>query len=464
MLTFDKDTGFAVTETTDVREEIAQQWKDAFKKQGAAELNTEPETPAGQIIDSQTAAVAQKDAEVAYLANQFNPLTASGIYQDALGKIYFLERKAAINSTAVCTLVGRTGTVIPAGAQIRSNDEEVSAQTVWTLESSITIGSSGAATATFTCEDEGAIAAGENTLTKIVNVVAGWDSVTNPAAATVGQLEETQSAFEARRYQSVALNARGTTDAVYARVANVNDVIAVYVTDNKTNVNKTIDGYTLKPHSIYVAATGGTDADIAKAIYNSVSAGCDYNGNTTVQVINENTGAYESVQFERPADYPIYFKVKVQHVDLPTDYTTVIAQAIYNNFFGADETIVNSSQLLRLKMNDNIYASRFSISIMNAGILSVLSIELSTDGENWVNSVHVPIDKNPTMALSNVTVVLDTDEEEGTGGDEGDSGTGDTGGEQGGTEEGGSDTGSTDQGTSEGDGNTDSTIEETTAE
>lgn len=455
MLKFDSDTGFSVSSTSEIREEVAEDWKEAFKKDNTPELVTDPETPAGQLIDSQTAAIRQKDAEIAYLANQFNPLTSSGIYQEALGKIYFLERKQAINSTAVCTCVGIAGTVIPAGSAIRTVDDERQ----WKLQTAVTIGSNGTVSGTFESEEEGAIAAGENTLTKIVNVVAGWDSVTNPAAATVGQLEETQSAFEARRYQSVALNARGTTDAVYARVANVDDVIAVYVTDNKTNVNKTIDGYTLKPHSIYVAATGGTDDDIAKAIYNSVSAGCDYNGNTTVQVIDENTGAYESVQFERPEDLPIYFRVKVQDVDLPTDYQTVIAEAIYNNFFGADETIVNGSQLLRLKMNDDIYASRFSISIMNAGILSVLSIELSTDGENWVNSVHVPIDKNPTMALSNVTVVLDTDEDEGTGGDEGD-----TGGEQGGTEEGGSDTGSTDQGTSEGDGNTDSTIEETTAE
>lgn len=411
MLTFKSDTGFEVTEVTDLREEIAQDWKNAFKQQGKAELNTEPETPAGQIIDSQTAAVQQKDAEVAYLANQFNPLTASGIFQDALAKIYFLDRKSAINSTAVCTLTGRVGTVIPSGAQIRSNDEEVSAQTTWTLNSDTTISANGTASAVFTCASSGAISAGADTLTNITTVVAGWDSVTNPASATVGQLKETQSAFEARRYQSVALNARGTTDAVFARVANCDGVIACYVIDNKTNVNKTVDNFVLKPHSIYVAVLGGADEDIAQAMYNSVSAGCDYNGNTSVDITDENTGAVETVTFERPEELNVYMRVTVQDIDLPNDYKNVIAQAVYDNFYGNDETLVNGSQMLRVKMDDDIYASRFSISIMNAGILSVLSLELSLDGTNWASSVHIPIDRSPMLLTDNVTVVLDGEDE-----------------------------------------------------
>lgn len=410
MLTFDSEKGFEVTEVADLREEIAQEWKDAFKQQGKAELNTEPETPAGQVIDSQTAAVQQKDSEVAYLASQFNPLTASGIFQDALAKIYFLTRKQAINSTAVCTLSGRVGTVIPAGAQVKSNADSVSEQTTWTLNKDVSIGENGTASGVFTCSASGAISAGANTLTNIVTVVPGWDTVTNPSAATVGQLEETQSAFETRRYQSVALNARGTTDAVFARVANLDDVVAVYVTDNKTNVNKTIDGYLLKPHSIYVAVIGGDKDDIAHAMYNSVSAGCDYNGNTTVNVTDENTGAVEAVSFEVPEKLNVYAKVTVQDIDLPDKYNTIIAQAIYDNFYGNDTTTVNGSQMLRIKMSDDVYASRFSISIMNTGILSVLSIELSLDNSTWSSSVHIPIDKEPVMELANVTVIKDGEE------------------------------------------------------
>ena len=276
MLNFDSQTGFSVSETSDIRDGVAQDWVDAFKEQGRPDLNTDPETPQGQIIDSETAAIHQKDVELAFLAQQFNPQTASGRWQDALAKIYFINRKPAINSSCVCTLTGINGTTVTAGALIRSSYD----QTLWSLNEDATIGADGTTTATFTCQSEGSIQAGVATLTQIVTTTPGWDAVTNATAAEVGQLVESQAAFEARRYQSVALNGRSTTAAVYARVAEVDNVIAAYVTDNKTNVNKTIDGYTLSPHSIYVAAIGGDDDDIAQAIYNSVSAGCDYNGNT----------------------------------------------------------------------------------------------------------------------------------------------------------------------------------------
>lgn len=402
MLQFNPNTGFSVSEISDIRDEVAQDWVEAFKEEGKPELNTDPETPQGQIIDSETAAIHQKDTELAFLAQQFNPQTASGRWQDALAKIYFLNRKPAINSSAVCTLTGLANTVVSAGSQVRSSYD----QTIWTLAETVTIGSNGKAEGRFTCLSEGAIQAGAGTLSQIVTAVPGWDTVINPAAAEVGQLAESQSAFEARRYQSVALNGRSTTAAVYARVAEVNNVIAAYVTDNKTNVNKTVDGYTLSPHSIYVAVIGGDDDDIAEAIYNSVSAGCDYNGNTTVNVTDPNTGAVESVTFMRPTQLPLYVKVTIQDDgNLPDGYKAIVQQAVYNNFYGLDTTTTISGEaILRVIMNTDLYASRFLPSILNAGISQLLRVEISSDNSTWVDFVHVPISNEPTLELENIQV------------------------------------------------------------
>ena len=259
MLDFDEKTGFSVSEVEDLRTEVAQSWVDAMKENGRPDLDTSPETPQGQIIDSQVASIHQKDTELAFLAQQFNPKTSSGVWQDALAKIYFITRKPAISSSAVCTLTGIYNTLIPVGSQIKSTYD----QTIWTLTEDVTIGENGTAEGTFTCDTAGPVQAGANTLTQIVTTVPNWSTVTNTSAATVGSYEESQAAFEARRYQSVALNSRGTDASVFARVAQVDGVIATYVTSNRTNVNKAIDGYTLKPHSIYVAVIGGSDADIA---------------------------------------------------------------------------------------------------------------------------------------------------------------------------------------------------------
>lgn len=404
MLKFDSQTGFSVSETSDIRDGVAQDWVDAFKEQGRPDLNTDPETPQGQIIDSETAAIHQKDVELAFLAQQFNPQTASGRWQDALAKIYFINRKLAINSSCVCTLTGINGTTVTAGALIRSSYD----QTLWSLNEDATIGADGTTTATFTCQSEGAIQAGVATLTQIVTTTPGWDAVTNATAAEVGQLVESQAAFEARRYQSVALNGRSTTAAVYARVAEVDNVIAAYVTDNKTNVNKTIDGYTLSPHSIYVAAIGGDDNDIAQAIYNSVSAGCDYNGNTTVDVTDPNTGAVESVTFMRPTQRPLYVKVTIQDDgNLPDGYESIVQQAVYNNFYGLDtSTTISGEAILRVVMNTDLYASRFMPSVLNAGISQIMRVEVSTDNSTWVEFVHIPISNEPILPLENIQVAL----------------------------------------------------------
>ena len=402
MLNFNSQTGFSVSETSDIRDKVAQDWVEAFKEQGRPDLNVDPETPQGQIIDSQTAAIHQKDVELAFLAQQFNPQTASGRWQDALAKIYFINRKPAINSTCVCTLTGINGTTVTAGALIRSTYD----QTLWSLNEDVTIGSDGTTTATFTCQSEGAIQAGAATLTQIVTTTPGWDAVTNAAAAEVGQLVESQAAFESRRYQSVALNGRSTTAAVYARVAEVNNVIAAYVTDNKTNVNKTVDGYTLSPHSIYVAVIGGDDDNIAEAIYNSVSAGCDYNGNTTVNVTDPNTRAVEAVTFMRPTQLPLYVKVTIQDDgNLPDGYKAIVQQAVYNNFYGLDtSTTISGEAILRVIMNTDLYASRFLPSILNAGISQLLRVEISSDNSTWADFIHVPISNEPTLPLENIQV------------------------------------------------------------
>ena len=301
MITFDRKTGFDVTEVSDLRDQIATEWQNAFKENGKPLLNVDPETPQGQIIDSQVASVNQKDSEVLYLAQQFDPRTAEGRFQDALAEIYFIQRKQAINSFAICTLNGRYGTVIPKGSLIQSTIDS----TQWALNEDVTIPLSETVTAIFTCTTDGAIEASSGTLTKIVTTVTGWDTVTN-STATVGSLEESQSAFEKRRSESVAINARSTVSAVYANVAQCADVIAVYAIDNKKNVSETIDGYTLTPHSIFVAVVGGDDDEIAKAIYDHLSAGCDYNGNTSVNITNEFTQAVETVKFYRPSNYDIY--------------------------------------------------------------------------------------------------------------------------------------------------------------
>ena len=69
-----------------------------------------------------------------------------------------------------------------------------------------------------------------------------------------------------------------------------------------------------------------------------------------------------------------------------------------------DDIKINNEPLLRIKMNDDIYSSRFTPSILNVGIANVLTVQISTDGSTWVNNLHMPITANPTLDQNNITI------------------------------------------------------------
>ena len=401
MLIFNPETGFAVDDIATVRSQVATAWINAFHKDGQVDLNTDPETPAGQLIDSETASICEKDAELLYLCNQFDPFKNEGVFQDAIGRIYFLTRKKAIASSVKLTVTGLAGTVIPVNAQVQSTADG----TIWQADASITIGANGTAEGNFKCMAEGAISASAGTITQIMTVVAGWDTATNNDAATVGSLEENRGSFEFRRYASVALNSRGTAASVYARLMQLDGVIGVLVRENRASSPKVIDSVTLSPHSVFIAVLGGLDARIAETIYKTISAGCDTNGGTTYDVTDENTGVVETIKFERPASINVYVRARFSNVTLlSADNIKAIREAIYNNFYGLDPTEVNGSIMPRYTMGDDIYAPRFSISIQNLGFNTLLNLDVSLDGSTWSDKVHIDIDKNPVLNTSNIVV------------------------------------------------------------
>lgn len=103
------ENGPVVPDTATVRDAVETDWQAAFDNR----LNPDPATPQGQLITSETAIVQDKNSQLLFLSNMFNPETAEGIYQDALAKIYFLTRQARRSTVVPCTCTGLPGTVIP---------------------------------------------------------------------------------------------------------------------------------------------------------------------------------------------------------------------------------------------------------------------------------------------------------------------------------------------------------------
>lgn len=395
------ETGITAEETSVIRANIAQEWKNAFADPTLPELDTNAETPAGQLIDGETALASEKDNELIFLSNQFNPKNAVGPWQDALGAIYFISRKIALPTYVTCQAEGAYGTVIPYGAIVQDTNGYTFMNTA-----PATINASGQATLIVRCTEMGAVEVTSGSVTKIVTTVPGWDRVTNAAAGVTGRDVESQAAFENRRAQSVAKNAHGSVASLFGAIADINDVIALLILENTTNIDqdfiygsKTI---TVSGHSVYISVYGGADNDIARAIYNKIDAGCGTNGNTMVSYNPISDDATQpdmlySYYIERPST--VSTGVVVTVADEQTDtLTNAIKQAVVNNFNG-------NSGYRRVKMGDTLYASRFYADVIKAGVNKLETIQIKYPlSATAADSVMVSADEIPTISIDDVTV------------------------------------------------------------
>jgi uncharacterized phage protein gp47/JayE len=394
-ISFNADTGLSAQSTAEIRQAIVDDWNAVFSDEEAT-LNTESESPAGQIIDSEAVLVTAKDTALLELMNQFNPKTASGIFQDALGAIYFLTRKVAQPTVVTCQVTGLQGTQIPAGSIIQ-NDDGFRLRSV----GAVTIGSSGTAEVEFETIDTGAIPIGVNTCNKIISVIAGWDTVSNDSAGVLGQDVESRSTFEARRALSVAQNSHGSRLSLQSALSALDGVLDCLVLENKSDVSVTKQGVSLTSHSVGICIYGGEDDEIAETIYNKLDAGCGTNGSTSVTYVSEDT-AVNTYQIIRPDPTPIYVEVVINKTaSTPTTIVQDVQNAILNDFLGNDE----HSQNVRRGCGQDIYASSFSVAIIKtAGVTDLVSIQIGKSSDSLGNIISLDADEEPTLSVGDIGV------------------------------------------------------------
>ena len=330
-------------------------------------------TPQGQIATSTTAIIGNTNDSIVNLFNMFDPAYASGRMQDAIARIYFISRNPAQPTTVSCVCTGAPGVPIPAGSLAKATDDNVYAAT----EGGV-IGIGGTVTLEFACTVNGPIACPADSLNKIYRAIPGWDTINNPGDGALGNEVESRVQFEARRAESVAKNARGSLPSVLGSVLDVSNVLDAFVTENNGASPATIRGVSVPAHSLYVSVSGGTDEDVAKAIWTKKAPGCGYGGNTTVDVTDDNSGytpplPVYPVTFERPASLPIMFAVLLQDsLQVPSDAVTQVQDAIIAAFAGADGGT-------RARIASNIYASRYYGPVASLGSwTTVISLQVGS--------------------------------------------------------------------------------------
>jgi len=302
------DRGVIVPDTASTRADVEAEFKTIFGN----DLITDASSPAGRLITriAETRdALARNNAEI---ANQINPDIAGGIFLDAIWALSGGGRNPSQRSTVNGVILGGVpGTVVPAGSV---------AVTVggirFELTANITLSPSGSATGQFVALQPGPISVSAGSLNRVISSVLGWETVTNPNPATPGRDRENDAHARRRRRQTLAQQTTSYGEAIISRLMSTPGVRSVNFLENFTGSPKTIDTVPLVEHSIWACVEGGSDTDIAQVLFDTKTAGANYNGSQSVIVTDQSNGQPYTVLFDRPSVADMEFKITVSKTDI----------------------------------------------------------------------------------------------------------------------------------------------------
>lgn len=289
--------------------------------------------------------------------NSRSPLTAVGADLDSIAKITGIARKTATASTAAITIGGTPATLITLGVVQDQNGN------LWNLPTSLTIPNSGTITVTAVSQVPGAITALAGTINIISSpVTQGWTSAVNLADAIVGQPIESDSALRGRYSISVSLTSKTLVAGTVAAIAALPNVTRLNYGaptpggpgTSIENPTGGVDSWGNPAHSISMVVEGGSDVDVATAIYNNKSPGCFTNGTTHVNVTDPNSLAVMSIGFYRPTPIPVYVTLNVHPI---LNYSSAITAAIQN----AVNVYLNALQIGESLTISALYAIALSV-------------------------------------------------------------------------------------------------------
>jgi len=391
---FVTETGTVVPDTGDILTQVENEFREVF----GSDLIVDPSTPQGVLITAEAAsrdAVAKNNAQV---ANQINPNLAGGVFLDALLALTGVERDAATRSVIPgVTLGGIPNVVIPAGTRAKTGNGDV-----FELLSSVVLDALGAGSGDFRAVEFGPIAAAPGSLTQIVDGVLGWETVTNPTAATLGRYLQSDAGARVKRRRTLGFQGQALAVAITSAVYNVEGVRSLTYRENVTNAAATIDGVLIDAHSVFVCVDGGSDDDIAAALLEKKSGGCGWTGTTTVNVTEAASGQTYPVKFQRPAEVDLVARVTVKNVAGLTDPTTAVKAAILAYAAGEQEGepgFVVGASVTSFELGGAIGRA--------APGLFVKNLELSDDsGATWSNEIVIALDEVARIASAGITVIL----------------------------------------------------------
>lgn len=336
--------------------DIYQSLQATFKNIYGTDSYIAPDSQDGQLLAAFAKAMDDANKMAIAVYNQFSPLTAVGVGLSSIVKINGVRRSTATNSQVNVSVVGVVGTVITNGVIKDVNSE------LWNLPATVTIPPAGFIIVTATAQDAGAIAATPGQVNQIQTPTLGWQSVTNPTAATPGNPVETDSQLKQRQARSVALPSLTVLEGLVGAIELLAGVTQVAAYENDTDV---VDGNGLPAHSIAMVVEGGSATAIAQAIADKKTPGAYTYGTTLVPVV-DGVGISHNIRFFIPT--PKTIKVVVSLHPLNSGYTATIGAQV-------QQAIVD--YINALAAGDEVYRDRLFLPAQLYGASNSLTFNIT---------------------------------------------------------------------------------------
>ncbi len=383
------NNGIEQPSASSIREELGQMFVSIWGNK----INLDASSKQGQLITSLTTIILEKNATIAKAIQSFNPKTAendseSGLYwQDAIGNIYNMERKSATYTTVLCSISGRTGTVIPETAQAISTNGDI-----FRIAQSVTIPPSGQVNVYFIAIESGAIPADIGTIDTIYTPVVGWDTINNTSTGIIGNNVESREGFENRRISLLGKYSTNQVESITSELLSIDNVTRCLVKENDSDDAVMIQGVSLPAHSVYCVVEGGSSNEIGAAIRLKKSGGCTTSGN---QVYSDRFG---NIYYDIPTYVPISIVVNAAETDTtPENIVDTIKSLLV-----AD--MVNDSTNL-IGIGETLYAGRF-YKVMSGLDINLINITVGLVGGAQGGRVDLNLNQVASLSANNITVNL----------------------------------------------------------
>ncbi|GGA31020.1 baseplate J/gp47 family protein [Psychrobacillus lasiicapitis] len=322
--------------------------------------------------------------------------TAEGAQLDMLLPYAGITRNLDQYAFGALEITGTPNHLVSAGFLVSKINSDIFFETT----EDVVIGSNGKGIVEIKAVELGSIGnTAANTITEIVNPDADVISVTNLADTSGGREKETE--LEARERASITVEGMGsaTTNAIRANLLKIPSVRAATVTEN---FGDEPDVYGAPMRSIQAFVLGGTDEEIAYAIFEKKAGGIQPYGTTYVNVIDD-SGNPQLIGFTRAIEIPIYIKANVTtNSSFPSKGIDQIKSALIRYVGGVD---VDSSVYAGLNMGEDVIESRLIARAYQVIGLEDITFELSTDGIDYSESnVNIGLQEVAQLNAANIEV------------------------------------------------------------